>query len=96
MKSAQKQTSVGKVAPNIIALAIATMGEPPLTETAINLNTKAPLTTMVSHTHNHKGAAPMENKEAPKCPSCGSKQVLFRITKGFICRRCGHEFQKPK
>lgn len=46
-------------------------------------------------TPNPKGE-PMQTKEAPKCPSCGSSQVLFRISKGFICRRCGHEWNKPK
>lgn len=48
---------------------------------------------VITHTLT-KGDNPMDTKEAPKCPSCGSKQVLFRVTKGFICRRCGHEWKK--
>ena len=31
----------------------------------------------------------------PKCPKCGSKQVLYRVqTDTYLCRRCGEVFPK--
>ena len=32
--------------------------------------------------------------EKPECPSCGSSNVYYRLTKGFCCRRCGNQFTR--
>jgi len=31
----------------------------------------------------------------PKCPNCGSKQILYRVKSNtYLCRRCGEVFDK--
>jgi len=35
-------------------------------------------------------------KKKVDCPSCESKHVRFRLSKGFICIRCGTEWKENK
>lgn len=35
--------------------------------------------------------------KAPRCPVCGSAQVLYRLRPdSYLCRRCGHQWPRPK
>jgi len=37
-----------------------------------------------------------KEEKKPVCPNCGSLNVYYRIKKGYICRRCGHEWKKEE
>jgi len=44
-----------------------------------------------------RGFYKMKKLKKPKCPECGSSQVLYRKTDNkFWCRVCGAEWDKKK
>lgn len=42
------------------------------------------------------GGALETELDRPKCPSCGRRNIIYRIkTNSFMCRVCGHVWEKP-